>query len=170
MAMLLRHTLTLLIFQKSTRALALCCSSALLLQGLSVTDSTQCINVMSAICKDTVILLQRLQLNKLNIVRSQRIRRGWRWSRQFPSGVGSHIGYSAVHNNSNSHLRPTRSMYGQNLLNTMYGLHGDMNSRSHVQDNENNTLTLVWACTDFVGCEAVKWQPCWLEEQQKTVT
>lgn len=68
MAVLLRHTLTLLIFQKSTQALALCCSNALLLQGLSVTDATQCINVMSAICTNAAILLGRRQLNKLNIL------------------------------------------------------------------------------------------------------
>jgi hypothetical protein len=68
MAVLLIHTLILLIFQKSTHALALCCSNALLLQGLSVTDSTQCINMMSAICKNTVILLEMCQLNKINIL------------------------------------------------------------------------------------------------------
>jgi len=27
----------------------------------------------------------------------------------------------------------------------VYGLHGDVNSRRHVQDDENKTLTPVWA-------------------------
>jgi len=65
MAVLLRHTLTLLIFQKSTQALAWCCSNALLLQCLSVSELRCC---LSAICTNTVTLLERPQLNKINIL------------------------------------------------------------------------------------------------------
>jgi len=98
---------------------------------------------MLATCKNTVILLEKPQLNKIRVNILQITKNKKRMEVEQTTSQWS--GDSAVSSNSHSHWRPTGGTCGLNVLNVVYGLHGDVNSRTHGQENENKTLTVVRA-------------------------